>query len=302
MKMKKIYLTFSMFTLTQFIHAQSIWTPSGTDISTTTSGNCEIGLKLQVKGGEIEMPTVSPTSIRYIRGVAPLGVLGLYVNTSPTDGANVEVFGDAHGTFNGQVHYNSYHNALGAGSLDEYGHIFQNNTSGTTSAWIPQIGIMKNGKVIISDNLPALAPQDYLTVKRSIGLEAPEGTYRGISGHTTQGSAGIYANYFSTNSAGIEAFGILHNAFPGAIHASSYGDYTGITEKAFSFVNFTPSTNTYHTNISITKEGEMIIAKDRSIADIKNGDILTVKDNIGFLSNTNGSRRAVNGNTKDSWL
>lgn len=273
---------------------QTYWNGS-TSAETTTPGDCSVGLKLSVIGGQIDFPMVSATATRQINGLTDFGSLGMYIKSSQTDGANVEVFGKNHSSFAGSVHYNSYY---GPNSESHpFGHIFQHlDYSGPSPVWNYLMSISKTGKVVINDNLIP-APADYLTVKQSLGFCAPTaGTDRAINAYATESALRINNNNSSLNGPAIELYGKdypldpipgLYNTFKGRIHYNSYGTdgYGHVFQNA-------SLAGAFMTSMGIRRDGKVVIS---DMLEFVPSDNLTVKESIGYFSTTPSSERKLNG-------
>lgn len=123
-------------------------------------------------------------------------------------------------------------------------------------------------------------------------IDATSPLWRYVQGNTTGGVIGMYANKFSNDGAGVEAYGM--NA-GGQVHAISWGSKgDGVV-----FLNFDPVTNIYHPNAVIAQNGQTIIGRDLTAANILPTDILTVKYSLGFWSDDPKGYRQIHGNTTD---
>lgn len=252
---------------------------TATTVPTTTAGDVHIG-------GDI-------------KGDRTSGVLGMFSNMSSSDGSGVEVFGNTHISFEGQIHYNSFHSTT-ATPLTNYGHVFQNyDATLGTPGWISQMGITKNGKVVISDMLMS-TPTDVLTVKDNMGFWSAIDGQKNINGHAVNGFLGMYANTYSTDGSGVEVFGKNHPSFKGQVHYDSYHDLTSglATGYGHIFQNYDATLGVpgWISQMGITKNGKVVISDNLITAPT---DALTIKDNMGFWSATDGQKNinghAVNG-------
>jgi hypothetical protein len=193
---------------------------------------------------------------RQIHGNTGSGYLGIYSNHSQTDGSsNVEVYGHAHATFPGQVHYNAY-------GFGGYGHKMQSyGFVGGTPEWRTHLAIKNDGAVVVSNVLPA-TPTDRLTVRDNIGFQSLTDAGRSINGHAINGSLGIYSNAGPTDgSSNVEVYGHAHPSFDGQVHYNSYGAGTGWGH-VFQTYTLSGATATWKQRMVVTKDGRVGIGEN----------------------------------------
>lgn len=308
--MKKTTLTFSLFVATLTANAQTLWDLSGTAVTTTTSGTSTIGSTLYLKGGLLDMATIPDNSWRQISGNSTNAGLRISSGFTSNDGSSIELYGAnetvvSGGTRKGLISYSSY------GSTG-IGHQFLSYVSGT--GWLSNMTIHNSGQVGIGRTATGTftpQPYDVLSVKDQMGFFSDDPTsVRNIHGNAPNGILAFAANTESYNGPTIAMHGPSYtgpSSHPGSvlgregsIFYNSYGD-KGV---GHIFINYAPGepAHTWHSNLAITNNGHVNVGRDVWPGTEQPGDVLTVRDQIGFLANDASLVRKINGNAPSGAL
>lgn len=299
--MKKTKIIFGlMLSLSINSNAQDVWTPgSGTDITTTTPGNCYVQGDQMTIGSSLLSSYVAPGDILTVKdqiglwpsgpslgvtrinGNTPDGAFLLQCNTTQINGASISLYGKPG---NNMIRY------ISPNSNPLTGHIFQSYVGSDfqTNAVITNDGRMMIGKEMLTS---WAAPGDVLTVRDQIGLW-PSGPSLGvtrINGNTPNGAMLIQSNTTQTDGPSISMYGNPGNYMIRYISPNS----NPLTGHIFqSYVG-----NDFQTNTVITNDGRMMVGKDMLTSWAAPGDILTVRDQIGLWpSGTSAGVTNLNGN------
>jgi len=231
---------------------------------------------------------------RTINGNTSGGELRLHANTNYQTGATSELFGSAYSTdptvtggfinttTGGWTVFRKYVSGIGGGGSP---YVFSNNM------------VIGNNQVTVGSNIdPSIAATgDVLTVKDQMGFfDNSPAMQRIINGNTSQSYLGINANTNTANGAGIQLMGGSYPLIGGFIMNTTNGAVGWDV-----FQNYNSGTVT--TNAVIGNNQTTIGSGiDPSIA--ATGDVLTVKDQMGFYDADPTYPRTINGNATSAWL
>jgi hypothetical protein len=236
-----------------------------------------------------------------INGNTTYGTLAFNANTDHTNGASIWVKG---GSIGSDIAY------ISSNTGATIGHQFMNYdpSSGLHNNMI----IGNDGRMLVGSDmtLPLAAPGDVLTVKNRMGFYAGDPTLgRAINGNAPASTMSWSSNTTSYDGPAITMYGKDYavpgdEARAGAIFHSAYGD-KGTGHFFLNCDPYVPGPGTspnWHPNMTIGKNGQVTIGHDLWQANTVAGDVLTVKDQMGFYSIKDENGRQIHGNTKQGWL
>ena len=241
---------------------------------------------------------------RSLNGNTTTGEMALHAHRTLADGSTMELFGSGYATtpsLAGGFRFTNTGSGLASGWS-----AFANYTAGS----IVNNMIVGNGKTTIGTAIDPTNAfyNDVLTVKNAMGFYNPNWTTgpftNALNGNADKGTFQISANNFSapTQSSNIQLNGNNCGAPSGTIQHFATVDGVSGTNTFGHLFYINPGAFAYTPILGISNQGNVTIGNGVATTWMSPGDLLTVQQQMGFWAHTDGSARALDGNTNTGML
>ncbi len=264
----------------------------------TVANNANVAGTLAVAGGTIDMNMPTDVGPRAIQANSTLYGLALLGGSAPTNGGGIGLWGIGGGLLPGGVSYSST-------GVTDAGHLFAyiNPSSGaaTINASISSYGATFRGPLIVGNgtSLSNIVAGDALTVKERLGFYSPtDGTWRQMRGNTITSRLALFANTDTVDGSSI----MMHSYYDTTSGLAGAIEYISVREDNKGHIFKCWGTNNVNTNYATIASVGSIFGRGTTISDIVGGDVVTVKDRLGFFNSVDASWRSIHGNTSAGGL